>query len=461
MAELEPFKERGTEQNPKTVQAKDVLEAIAEGRDIDIEYAVIDGELDIRQIEERLEQDEQGRSTIRGGIRICNATFSGKAYFSGATFSGGADFEGASFNKDTDFSGATFFSGEAGFRYATFSGKAYFSGATFSGGADFEGASFNEWASFNEASFNKGTYFFGATFSGETTFGNAAFSGKVYFSEATFLFGIPPDFSGVRISENVEVSGLSLSTFLPFLRAEETIVREIEFPPEYHQAGVGILSYFAKFVQQRYSDIPVKVKIEQDGLTVRMVIETREGAREEVERTLEEYGIIVIGQAQPEEFLDDKFQILELKQELRLAKARIEGLNDILRLQDAHYQDMASLAREALRRELPAQTVSISPIIQVHASSLVEAGHPEAAKAFKRVTESVAGSQEVDPKRRAQALELLEELSKQANLSPEKREKPGALKSMVGTLASIMGTAGSLAGVWSTWGDAIRAVLGF
>ena len=53
MAELEPFIVRGTVEHSQTVQAEDVLEAIAEGRDIDIEDAVIDGELNINQIEDQ------------------------------------------------------------------------------------------------------------------------------------------------------------------------------------------------------------------------------------------------------------------------------------------------------------------------------------------------------------------------------------------------------------------------
>jgi len=41
--ELKPFQVRGTKDNPEPVEAGDILEAIAEGRDIDIEYADITG----------------------------------------------------------------------------------------------------------------------------------------------------------------------------------------------------------------------------------------------------------------------------------------------------------------------------------------------------------------------------------------------------------------------------------
>jgi len=71
MAELEAFTVRGKKENPETLKAEDVLDAIAEGRDVDIEYAVIDEELDIRQIGDCLERDGEGLLAIRGNLRGC------------------------------------------------------------------------------------------------------------------------------------------------------------------------------------------------------------------------------------------------------------------------------------------------------------------------------------------------------------------------------------------------------
>ena len=59
-----------------------------------------------------------------------------------------------------------------------------------------------------------------------------------------------------------------------------------------------------------------------------------------------------------------------------------------------------------------------------------------------------------------EALELLKELTEQANLPPKKQSR-ALIKSALQSLNLTMGTAGGLAGVWSTWGDAIRGFFGF
>jgi hypothetical protein len=81
-----------------------------------------------------------------------------------------------------------------------------------------------------------------------------------------------------------------------FLKEREeinNIIRSIEFPPEYHQAGLTILNYFGTLINQRYPEIPVTVRIEQEGLKVRLTIQTPGGHREIVEQTLQAYGLVV------------------------------------------------------------------------------------------------------------------------------------------------------------------------
>lgn len=70
--------------------------------------------------------------------------------------------------------------------------------------------------------------------------------------------------------------------------AEKQVVinRSIEFPPEFHSAGIGILSYFGTVLREKYPDQEAKVKIEQDGHMVRMVIETEDGNKEIIEKAL-------------------------------------------------------------------------------------------------------------------------------------------------------------------------------
>ena len=65
---------------------------------------------------------------------------------------------------------------------------------------------------------------------------------------------------------------------------QDNIIRSIEFAPEYHQSGLAILSYFGQVLRDKYPETKAKVTIEQDGLTVRMIIETPEGERVRIPR---------------------------------------------------------------------------------------------------------------------------------------------------------------------------------
>lgn len=102
------------------------------------------------------------------------------------------------------------------------------------------------------------------------------------------------------------------------------IIRTIEFPPEYHSAGISILQNFGKLLRDKYGDTPAKISIVQNNLTVKMIIEPPNGKKIEVEDYLSRYGLVVKGELEPEDLLTDPKQILELKTELRMAQTRLE-----------------------------------------------------------------------------------------------------------------------------------------
>jgi|WetSurSiteA1Bulk_404760.scaffolds.fasta_scaffold39167_1 hypothetical protein len=116
-----------------------------------------------------------------------------------------------------------------------------------------------------------------------------------------------------------------------------TVIRSIEFNPEHYQAGLSILSYFHKFISNKYPNTDIKVRIEQQGLTVRMIIETPSGDKEKIEKTLESYGLILKGEISAEDYLSDPIQILELKQQLRVAYFQIENQKELLKFTDKHF----------------------------------------------------------------------------------------------------------------------------
>jgi len=148
------------------------------------------------------------------------------------------------------------------------------------------------------------------------------------------------------------------------------INRSIEFPPEYHQAGLGILSYFGTVLREKYPGHNAKVRIEQDGLRVRLVIESANGDKEVIEKALQEYELVVRGETAPEAFFDSKAKVLELRSELRIAQVRIEGQRDIITYQGEEITSLRSLFGHALStsRTQPL-SICVSPAISVSATA--------------------------------------------------------------------------------------------
>lgn len=126
----------------------------------------------------------------------------------------------------------------------------------------------------------------------------------------------------------------------------EQIIRSIEFPPEYYHSGITILSYFADVLRHKKLSEQVKVAIEQSGLNVRLVIESPTGQRELVERTLETYALVVTGKEPIETLTTDPYEVLELKNQLRIASVQIENQREMLALRSSEVEETkASLKR--------------------------------------------------------------------------------------------------------------------
>jgi hypothetical protein len=148
--------------------------------------------------------------------------------------------------------------------------------------------------------------------------------------------------------------------------------RCIEFPPEYHQAGLGILNYFGSYLREQYPNEEATVKIEQQGLKVRLVITTEGGRTETIEKALHEYELIVTGQEPPEKFTQNDKLVLELKNELRVAQFRIEAKQDIISLQNVQIDKLLTIVGDGLSNR-QAITIDFKP--SIIATSNVQVNH--------------------------------------------------------------------------------------
>ena len=142
----------------------------------------------------------------------------------------------------------------------------------------------------------------------------------------------------------------------------EVIDRSIEFPPEYYSAGLGILNFFGTYLREQYPEENAKVKIEQDGLIVRLIVSTTDGRAEVIEKALQEYQLIISGAEVPEAIIYNERLILELKHELRIASVRIETQNDIIHMQQATIAKFTKFLELSLSNHQPIN-IEVNPVI--------------------------------------------------------------------------------------------------
>jgi hypothetical protein len=130
----------------------------------------------------------------------------------------------------------------------------------------------------------------------------------------------------------------------------DTIIRSIEFPPEYREAGTSVLTYFSHVLKSKYPGTSIKVTIEQNDLTLRMIIDTPTGQREIIEKTLEEYGMVITGKMEPESFLSDPLEVMALKNKLEIADLELRQMRKLLNFsQDNSRQRIESLEIQVYR----------------------------------------------------------------------------------------------------------------
>ena len=77
----EPFFRRGEEKQVE-IKVDEILNAIAEGRDVDIECAIVEGHLDIKEVADKLKRDKDGKSLIQVSVNIRKSKIRGDANFS-------------------------------------------------------------------------------------------------------------------------------------------------------------------------------------------------------------------------------------------------------------------------------------------------------------------------------------------------------------------------------------------
>jgi DNA-binding CsgD family transcriptional regulator len=129
---------------------------------------------------------------------------------------------------------------------------------------------------------------------------------------------------GVNNSVSAVLTAIDLGLIRWDLATKYRIERLIEFRPEYLQSGITILNYFSTVLRQKNPDSKSIVRIEQEGLNVRLLIIPEKGDEIQViEKTLEEYGLVISGKMKTTDFLTDDMQIMELENKLEISKLEL------------------------------------------------------------------------------------------------------------------------------------------
>lgn len=210
------------------IAAKEVIEAIKDGKDVEIKNVVIEGLLILKSkiIDSEITIE---RTKIKGQVDYSYATFKQVLSFKNSTFETDANFTAATAEKDIFLDEATFL-GAANFLYLTVGGVFYGNSTTFKNGANFNRATFEKGISFKKSNFEEGAADFGSSWVGSSaefigarfqqlaSFDCAYIEGNAFFKPA--IFEGKANYVGVRIGGNAEFTNAVFKQWASFNHAQ-------------------------------------------------------------------------------------------------------------------------------------------------------------------------------------------------------------------------------------------------
>mgnify|MGYP000194499656 CR=1 FL=1 len=110
------------------------------------------------------------------------------------------------------------------------------------------------------------------------------------------------------------------------------VSKSIIFEPYQVGAGLSILTYFSEFLRQKYENVEAKVRIEQDKNLVRLIVETSSGQIDCIERSLHEFGLVVVGQKQARDILNNELDAERLNMKLEIAALELRHSQKFLKI---------------------------------------------------------------------------------------------------------------------------------
>ncbi|HBC3487059.1 cell division protein FtsZ [Vibrio parahaemolyticus] len=147
--------------------------------------------------------------------------------------------------------------------------------------------------------------------------------------------------------------------------------KSITFEAHQASAGLSILSYFNEFLHQQYAGIEAKIKIEQVGNNVILVVETLFGEVQRIEKSLHDFGLLVVKKIQPENVLQSSLDVDRFKMKLEMSEMELRHTQNMLHLYQSENENYKSrvLSLEHQMENLQSVICSSLSMSQNHMSS--------------------------------------------------------------------------------------------
>lgn len=129
-----------------------------------------------------------------------------------------------------------------------------------------------------------------------------------------------------------------------------SIKHNIVFPPEFHQAGISILSYFKSVLETKYPTKKVGFTIHQEGNKVSLVIEPPFGEKELIEVEFENYMEVVCGIKPIDNYSLDPLYKQAFKHKLELAALEVRHTKELLYTERTHSKQRVDELSEEVKR---------------------------------------------------------------------------------------------------------------
>jgi two-component system, sensor histidine kinase and response regulator len=131
-----------------------------------------------------------------------------------------------------------------------------------------------------------------------------------------------------------------------FNRFKTRISKTIEFTEKDFEAGKHLISYFGSVLKRKYPPENAFVEIVTEGDKVTIVIKMKDELKSEIQKLLDDYGNVINGNLAPDVLFNKSTDVLELKNQLALARTQLEFQQNLIDHHKKALEDSSQLVSD-------------------------------------------------------------------------------------------------------------------